>query len=175
MAAGCRFRRRLRGARPQDQRAQVDGQPRRPDLRLALAAPRSRGGLRVRGLEGEVREGLRGGVDQGDERGSLRSRPDSAITFRALYSVAAIEHRVDQGQIEAIVCANIARRLLSLRGLIGKAGETKRTPKIKRFERFVRTVGSCWSTDRNLLSGWLRHRAVRWMPGSSRVKPAHDG
>ena len=28
----------------------------------------------MRGLEGEVREGLRGGVDQGDERRSLRSR-----------------------------------------------------------------------------------------------------
>ena len=33
-----------------------------------------RGGLCVRGREGEVREGLRGGVDQGDERRPLRSR-----------------------------------------------------------------------------------------------------
>ena len=31
-------------------------------------------------------QGLRGGVDQGDERGSLRPRPDSAITCRGLYS-----------------------------------------------------------------------------------------
>ena len=31
----------LRGPRPQDQRAQVDRHPRRPDLRLALAAPRA--------------------------------------------------------------------------------------------------------------------------------------
>jgi catalase-peroxidase len=33
-----------------------------------------RGSLCVRGLEGEVREGLRGGVDQGDEPRSLRPR-----------------------------------------------------------------------------------------------------
>src|SRR5882762_8590767 len=92
--AACRLRWFVRGPRPEDECGQVDGHSRRPDLRLALAAPRSRGGLCVRGLEGEVREGLRGGVDHGDERGSLRSRPDSAITFRGLYSVAAIEHRV---------------------------------------------------------------------------------
>ena len=40
---------------------------RRPDLRLALAAPRLCGGLCLRRLEGEVREGLRGDLDQGDE------------------------------------------------------------------------------------------------------------
>ena len=44
------------------------------DLRLALAASRFRRSLCVRRLEGEVREGLRGGVDQGDERRPLRSR-----------------------------------------------------------------------------------------------------
>ena len=55
---------------------QVDRHPRRPDLRFALAASRLRGSLCVRGLEGEVREGLRGGLDQGDERRSLRSWPD---------------------------------------------------------------------------------------------------
>ena len=55
-------------------RGQVDRHERRPDLRLALAASRLRGSLCVRGLEGEVREGLRGGVGEGDERGSLRSR-----------------------------------------------------------------------------------------------------
>ena len=65
-------RRRVRRPRPQDQGRQVDRHARRSDLRLALAAARARGGLCVRGLEGEVREGLRGGVDQGDERGSLR-------------------------------------------------------------------------------------------------------
>ena len=37
-----------------------------------------RGGLCVRRLEGEVREGLRGGVDQGDERRPLRPRLISA-------------------------------------------------------------------------------------------------
>ena len=42
---------------------QVDRHPCRPDLRFALAPPRLRGSLCVRGLEGEVREGLRGGVE----------------------------------------------------------------------------------------------------------------
>ena len=56
------------GPRPQDESAQVDRHPCRPDLRFALAAPRLRGGLCLRRLEGEVREGLRGGLDQGDER-----------------------------------------------------------------------------------------------------------
>jgi catalase (peroxidase I) len=73
--SGSRRRQRLRGPRPQDRRAgQVDRHARRPDLRLALAASRLRGGLCLRGLEGEVREGLRGGVDQGDERRPLRPR-----------------------------------------------------------------------------------------------------
>jgi len=50
----------------------VDRHACRPDLRLALAAARIRGSLCVYGLEGEVCEGLRGGVDEGHERGSLR-------------------------------------------------------------------------------------------------------
>ena len=53
---------------------QVDRHPRRPDLRFALAAARPRGSLCMRRLEGEVRERLRGGVDQGDEPRSLRPR-----------------------------------------------------------------------------------------------------
>ena len=68
----ARARRRLRGPRPQDERGQMDRHPRRPDLRLALAAARARGSLWLRGREGEVREGLRGGLDQGDERRPLR-------------------------------------------------------------------------------------------------------
>ena len=56
----------------EDERGQVDRHPCRPDLRFALAAPGPRGSLCVRGLEGEVRERLRGGVDQGDEPRSLR-------------------------------------------------------------------------------------------------------
>ena len=44
-----------------------------PDLRLALAASRAGGGLWLRGLAAEVRERLRGGVDQGDEPRPLRS------------------------------------------------------------------------------------------------------
>ena len=65
--AARRLRWRVRGPRQQDESGQVDRHPRRPDLRLALAAPRARGSLCVLGLEGEVREGLRGGVEQGDE------------------------------------------------------------------------------------------------------------
>ncbi len=68
------WRQRLRRPRPQDEGGQVDRHVRRSDLRFALAAPRLRGGLCVRGLQGEVREGLRGGVDQGDERRPFRPR-----------------------------------------------------------------------------------------------------
>ena len=48
------IRGRVRRARPEDERGQVDRHARRPDLRLALAAPRARGSLRSRGREGEV-------------------------------------------------------------------------------------------------------------------------
>src|ERR1700756_3587274 len=66
---------RLRGARPEDERAEVDRQPCRPDLRFALPAASPGGGLCVRRLEGEVCERLRGGVDQSDEQRSLRGCP----------------------------------------------------------------------------------------------------
>ena len=78
VAAGRRLRRRVRGPRPQDEGGQVDRHEGRPDLRLALAAARVRGSVCVCGLEGEVREGLRGGLDQGDEPRSLRSRLTAA-------------------------------------------------------------------------------------------------
>ena len=71
MAAG---RLRVRGARPQDRGGEVDRHARRPDLRVALPAPRAGGSLCMRGLEGKVCERLRQGMDQGDERRSLRSR-----------------------------------------------------------------------------------------------------
>ena len=73
-----RLGRRVRGARPEDERGQVDRHPCRPDLRFALPAARPRGSLCVRGFEGEVRERLRGGVDQSDEPRSLRPRLSSA-------------------------------------------------------------------------------------------------
>src|SRR5262249_45664075 len=56
----------------------VDRHARRLDLRFALPAAGPRGSLCVRGLEGEVCEGLRGGVDQGDEPRPLRPRLISA-------------------------------------------------------------------------------------------------
>ena len=71
-------RSRVRRPRPEDEPGQVDGNPCRPDLRFALTAARSRGSLCLRRCEGEVREGFRGGVDQGDERRSLRGRLISA-------------------------------------------------------------------------------------------------
>ena len=45
-----------------------------PGLRFELAAPRAGRGLRQRRRQAEVRRGLRGGVGQGHEPGSLRAR-----------------------------------------------------------------------------------------------------
>src|SRR5436190_22923551 len=85
MAALRRLRRYLRGARPEDERAEVDRHPRRSDLRLALAAARARGSLCLRGLAGEVRKRLRGGVDQGDGPRPLRSHMNSEGLERELF------------------------------------------------------------------------------------------
>ena len=74
MAASRRRGRRVRGPRPQDERGQVDRDTRRSHLRLALATQGHCGGLCERGREGEVREGLRQSVGQGDGARSLRSR-----------------------------------------------------------------------------------------------------
>ena len=94
-----RRRWRVRGPRPQDERAQVDRHPRRPDLRFALAAARLRGGLCLRGLEGEVREGLRGGVDQGDERRPLRPRLISVerSSSKIFQASAAMRRKLEAG------------------------------------------------------------------------------
>ena len=70
---------------------EVDRDPRRPDLRLALAASRVRRSLCVRRREGEVREGLRQGVDQGDERRPLRPRP--GLAARSRVSGASLQDR----------------------------------------------------------------------------------
>ena len=51
--------------------SQVDRHPCRSRLRFELPAPSRRRVLRTRGLEGEVCERLRGGVEQGDEQRSL--------------------------------------------------------------------------------------------------------
>src|SRR5262245_43998572 len=65
---------RVRGPRPQDECAQVDRHACRPDLRVALAAPRIRGSLCLRRFQGEVRERLRRSLEQGHERRSIRPR-----------------------------------------------------------------------------------------------------
>src|SRR5258708_2977899 len=69
-----RVRSGLRRTRPQDERAEVDRHACGPDLRFALPVTSLRGSLWGRGLQGEVCEGLRGGVDQGDEQRSVRPR-----------------------------------------------------------------------------------------------------
>ena len=53
---------------------QVDRNPRRPHLRLALGLEGAGRGLCDRRLEGEVRQGLRQGLDEGDEPRPLRPR-----------------------------------------------------------------------------------------------------
>src|SRR5215472_4184219 len=63
----------------------MDRHPCRSDLRFALAIARPRGGLCVRGREGEVCERLRRGVDQGDEPRPLRPRLISAERFSGLH------------------------------------------------------------------------------------------
>ena len=65
---------RVRRTRPQDGRGPVDRHARRSRLRLELPAPGPRRGLRQLGRAGEVRPGLRRGVEQGDEPRPLRRR-----------------------------------------------------------------------------------------------------
>ena len=65
---------RVRRARSQDGRGQVDRHACRSRLRFELPAPGPGGGLRKLGRAGEVRPGLRRGLDQGDEPRSLRPR-----------------------------------------------------------------------------------------------------
>src|SRR5262249_37934884 len=74
LAAGGARRRRLRGARPEDERGQVDRHACRSDFRFALAITGVRGSLCMRGREGKVRERLHRGLDQSDEPRSLRDR-----------------------------------------------------------------------------------------------------
>ena len=69
------------------ERGQVDRHPRRPDLRLALAAARPGGSLCLRRLEAEVRAGFRGGVDQGDGPRPLRPRLIAAAEGPGRYAV----------------------------------------------------------------------------------------
>ena len=65
--AGIERRRRVRRARSQDRRSQVDRHACRSHLRFERPAPGPGRGLRKRGRAGEVCPGLRGGLDQSDE------------------------------------------------------------------------------------------------------------
>ena len=60
------------GGRPRDRQGEVDGDPGRSRLRLALRAARDLGGVRLRGRQAEVRPGLRQGLDEGHDARSLR-------------------------------------------------------------------------------------------------------
>ncbi len=64
---------RVRGTRPQDGRGEVDRHPRRSRLRLELPAPGSGRGLCSERRAEKVRGRLRGSLEQGNERGPLRS------------------------------------------------------------------------------------------------------
>ncbi len=109
---------------------------RRPDLRLALAAPRLRGGLCLRGLEGEVREGLRGGLDQGDERRPLRPEPEDVRDARRRRERRrrAIENVRKAGSDPGLLLwacsrpSSSVRPLLSLRGMAGPLGRGAPSP-----------------------------------------------
>ncbi len=62
----------VRGARPQDRRAALDGHARGPRLRFELAAARARRSLCIERRASRLRERFRRGVEQGDGSGSLR-------------------------------------------------------------------------------------------------------
>ncbi len=64
--------RRIHRHRPHRRPRDLAGDPRRPDLRLERRAARRLRGLCREGRRGEVRHGLRQGLDQGDERRPLR-------------------------------------------------------------------------------------------------------
>ena len=74
-------------------RSEVDGHPRRPDLRFELTTPRRVGSLRSKRLQGEVCEGLRKCVDQGDESWNpgnvqaLNADPTGNKQLRILYCI----------------------------------------------------------------------------------------
>ena len=65
---------RVRRTRPRERRSEVDRHPCRSGLRLEFATARPCRGLWAGRLRSEVRPGLRGGVGQGHEPGSLRPR-----------------------------------------------------------------------------------------------------
>ena len=79
----------------------------------------------LRGLEGEVREGLRGGVEQGDERRSLRSRvpgggvntPVEAMSGRRFLRPLFVLMKAFL--VERVPSTNNALKLLILQGLRG--------------------------------------------------------
>src|ERR1700722_5753977 len=97
MAAISEHRRRVRGPRPQDQRARVDRHPRRSDLRLALATARAGGSLCMHGLQGEIRQRLRNSMGEGDELGPLRRRLIRQMSIALKASLVTAPYRSRRG------------------------------------------------------------------------------
>ena len=111
----------IRRMLPQEGRSEMDRQPRRPRLRIELGAPRTRGGLRLRRLGGEVHARLRRRVGQGHESRSIRSSlisRDSDLSRRARRLSARL-HRL---RLRACGCTR--RRSLPAR----RAGRSRRAP-----------------------------------------------
>ena len=126
------------------ERGEVDRHPRRPDLRLALAASRLRGSLCVRGLEGEVREGLRRGLDQGDERRPLRPRPTAALMrddFTLRRPVLSRHARAGGASISHRKHKRLLDRPLA-RGMTIRPIDTERCPKTPDQPLFIHLLTS---------------------------------
>src|SRR5215207_5418565 len=82
MGGGEGRSRRVRGQGSKDEAAEVDRHAGRPHLRGPLAASRLRGSLCLQRLQGEVREGFCRGLDEGNERRSLRSPQTVTLTVQ---------------------------------------------------------------------------------------------
>ena len=108
---------------------QVDRHACRSRLRLELPAPRPGGGLRKLGCPGEVRPGLRRGLDQGDEPRSLRpgvTLARSAARPRAALRGALGWHQALWPGADEIGAPGLAQRLARQRPLLRVPVEEQR-------------------------------------------------
>src|SRR3569833_1337028 len=94
MEGGLGGRGHVRRARTEDRRIEVDRHPRRSGVRLEFPTAGIGRDLWMFGRAGEVRPRLRGGLDQGDESGSLRSRLMHWKNAAAWYNSARPASRV---------------------------------------------------------------------------------
>src|SRR5215813_306137 len=126
--AAVRLRRSLRGPRPEDQRTALDGYVRRSDLRFALATSCACGSVCLRGFAGEVRAGLRSGMDESHERGSLRF-----VAQTKCIALAGVRDRSDRCATTD-ACASIGRsweaRALRRKGRSEPSRQRLREPRL---------------------------------------------